>query len=118
MSLGGVELVGGQQVVHGVAPAAPIHEPHGGATCRVDAAHRLELGETAVVGGHHDVTGQHQLDPESECHALHGGHDRFAAPTAQRHRIDPTTGGAATLLHSGVELWQVQAGGEVGSMAK
>ena len=115
MGLGGVELVGGQQVVHGVAPAAPLHEPHCGPTGSVDASQRLMLAEPAVVGRDHDVAGQHQLDTQGVRVALDRADHRLGTHRAQCSRIGagPVAAAPVTSLHAGGELREIQPGGEV-----
>ena len=85
----------------------------------MDPPEGLELGEAAVVGRHHDVAGQHQLDAEGVGDALHGGHDRLGAASPQGHRVDPfALGGAQPILHSVAEPGQVQPGCEVRTVAE
>ncbi len=105
-------------MVHGVTPSAPVDEAHGGAARSMDAPHRFELGESAVVGGYDDVAGQHEFDAQGERHALHRGDDRLAAPTPERHRVDAATGRSSTFLHATVELRKVQPCSEVGAVAE
>jgi hypothetical protein len=119
VGLGGVELVGCQQVVHGVAPPAPLHEADRGAAGGVDAPQRFVLSESGVLGGDDDVAGQHHLDAQRVGVALHGGDDRLGASAAESGRVDPVGGAAPfTRAHAVVPLGQVEAGGEVGTVGE
>ena len=118
VGLGRVELVGGQQVIHGVTPASAVDEPHGGPTSRVDASQRFELRKAAVVRSHHDVTSQHEFYSQGKRHTLHRCNDWLPASAAESHRIDSSVSGPATLLHAVLKLWQIQASSEVVAMTK
>ena len=119
MCLGGIELVRREQVVHGIAPPSPVHEPNSCPAGGVDPPQGLQLRKAAVVGGHHNVPGQHQLNAQRECHTLYGGHEGFPATPAQPHRVDPLGPLVAlAALHGVAEFRQVQPGGEVVAVAE
>ena len=86
--LGGAELVGAQQVVHGVAPSAALHVADRRAAERCETALGLELAEAGVGGGDDDVAGQGDLDADRERDPLHRGDQRLAQPPAEPERVD------------------------------
>ena len=99
--LGGIELVGGEQVVHGIAPATPLDEADGRTAGGMDSTQRLVLAEAAVVSGHNDVTCQHQLDAECVGVALDGRDERLSATAAECGGVDDIGSPAAVAgLHA------------------
>ena len=88
VGLGGAELVGAQQVVHGVAPTGALHVADRRPAERREAALRLELAEAGVGRGDDDVAGEGDLDADRERDPLHGGDERLAQPPAEAERVD------------------------------
>ena len=106
-------------MVHGVAPAASLHEPDGRPPGGVDAPERLELREATVVGRHHDVAGQHQLDAQRVGHPVYRRDDRFGTAPAQSCRIHLVLGSTPVPgPHPLLKLGEVQASGEVVSVTE
>ena len=115
---GTVELVGRQQVQHRVAQACTLGHAQCCATGGHDAALHFQLGEAAVVGGHHDVGGQHQFDADREADPLDGHHHRLGATTVARKaevvRFDQTFGHRLfAALHVLGQRGKVEAGREM-----
>ena len=88
VGLGGRELVGGQQVVHRVAPAGALDVADRRPAERRQSPLRLELAEAGVGGGDDDVAGQRDLDADGERDALHGGDQRLGEAAPQAERVD------------------------------
>ena len=73
---------------HRVAQPGAFGHAQGGPAGGHDAAFHLELRKTAVVCGHNDIGGQHQLNAQGVGDALHGYHHGFgAAPITRRGQI-------------------------------
>ena len=88
VGLGGAELVGGQQVVHGVAPAGPLDVADRRPAERRQSALRLELAEAGVGRGDDDVAGERDLDADRERDALHRRDERLGEAAPQAERVD------------------------------
>ena len=85
--LGRIELVRTKQVVHRVPPTAPRDEAKRGPAEGGHATSRLELGESSIVGRHHDVAGQGQLDADGVGDALDCGHLGLAQASSKAQWI-------------------------------
>ena len=109
------ELVAGQQDAHGIAPAQLLHQAHGRAADRVDAALDLDLREARVVGGHADVGGEQQLDADGQAPAVHCDDQRFAERLLAHQRVERTRRQRrhAAVAEKRQPLRQLDAAGEV-----
>ena len=83
------ELITGQQVAHGVAPADVLDEACGRSADRVDTALNLDLAKAGAGGRHANIAGQHQLDADGVANPVDGVDQRLGDTTVrvQAHRV-------------------------------
>src|SRR4051794_30479180 len=67
----------GQRPLHSEVEGRAAGEPHQPATGRDETALRLGESEPRVLGGHHEIAGEHDLEATGEGGALDSGDRRF-----------------------------------------
>ncbi len=116
----GAELLPGQQITHGVAPAQLCRTAERTAPERHDPAADLQLPEPHVVGGDDDVGGQREFDAQGEGNAVDRQHHRLGylrLPDAEWVVVMATREGFGALGgHGGADLGEIETGGEVGAV--
>ena len=109
----GIEFIAQQQVIHRIAPTRPGDIAKVRAGQRRNAALRLHLAETAVIGRDDDVARQRHLDPNREDDALHRRDDGFSAFDLQPERVDIAFGSRDGLRPGTEKFWHVETCGEI-----
>src|SRR3954464_8668910 len=99
-------------MIHRVPPGYARQKAEMRAPERRNAALGLHLAEARILGGDHDVAGEHQLDADREHDALQSRDNRLAAALGKAELTDFAFPDIALLRSRSEEFRHVQTGGD------